>query len=148
MILFCDTSALLKLYVREAYASELRALAAEAGSLAVCRVAWAEAFAGLSRRAREEPHNAAIADEAKRALARDWAGYTIADATQAVVERAGLFSESFSLRGYDSVQLAAAKQIEEAFSDEVAFACFDRRLNVAARALGMETPFGDSRFRR
>ena len=144
MILFCDTSALLKLYVREAAAAELRALAAAANRVAVCRIAWTDAHAGLTRRAREAPHNAAIANEAKRALARDWPSYTIADITQALVERAGLFSESFALRGYDSVQLAAGKQLEEDFNDEVAFACFDRRLNVAARALGLAAPFSPS----
>lgn len=142
MILFCDTSALLKLYVREAGGPEMRALKADAHALAVCRIAWAEAHAALSRRAREEPLDAAVAEDAKRALARDWSRYMIAEVTQPLVELAGLFSESFSLRGYDSMQLAAAKQVDQEFDDDVVFACFDRRLNVAARALGMAAPFG------
>lgn len=142
MILFCDTSALLKLYLNEAGAAELTTLEANADLVAVCRIAWAEAYAGLSRRAREEPFNAAVAEEAKRALAQDWPRYFVADVTQSLVELAGLFSESFWLRGYDSVQLAAARQVSEAFEGDLVFACFDRRLNVAARALGMQAPFG------
>lgn len=143
MILFCDTSALLKLYLQEAGASNVRAIESEAAEIAVCRIAWAEAYAALNRRAREEPINAAVAREAKRALSADWPRFTIADITQALVERAGLFSETFSLRGYDSVQLAAAEQVAEAFGEDVVFACFDHRLNLAARALGMNAPFAD-----
>ncbi|MEA3641885.1 MAG: hypothetical protein VBE63_18390 [Lamprobacter sp.] len=43
MTLFCDTSALIKLYVREPFTEEMLAAAAAAPSLAVCRMAWAEA---------------------------------------------------------------------------------------------------------
>ena len=40
------------------------------------------------------------------------------------------------LRGYDSVQLAAAHQLHEHFALPLTFACFDRRLNQAATIAG------------
>jgi hypothetical protein len=67
-----------------------------------------------------------------------WHGFVIADITQPLVERAGVFAEAFALRGYDSVQLAAAHQLHEQFALPLTFACFDRRLNQAAKLLQLE----------
>ena len=46
---------------------------------------------------------------------------------------------SFALRGYDSVQLAAARTLQEATQEELHFTCFDTRLRKAAKVLGMLT---------
>ena len=55
------------------------------------------------------------------------------------MELAGEYADIFALRGYDSVQLASARQVQEAASEELCFACFDTRLQKAARVLGMQT---------
>jgi predicted nucleic acid-binding protein len=141
MILFCDTSALVKLYLVEAESETLKAMAAAAEAVAVSRIAWAEAHAALSRRAREVSADATFIGQAKQALAVDWSHYLIIEVTQAVVEQAGEFADTFALRGYDSVQLAAAHEAKQVSRLPVSFACFDARLNKAARVLGMETPF-------
>ena len=141
MILFCDTSALVKLYLAEAESDAVKALAAEAEAVAVCRIAWAEAYAALSRRAREVTADAPLIGQAKQALAADWPHYLIIEVSQAVVEQAGEFADTFALRGYDSVQLTAAYQAKQVSRLPVSFACFDARLNKAARVLGMEVPF-------
>jgi hypothetical protein len=49
-----------------------------------------------------------------------------------------VYAEAFALRGYDSVQLAAAHILQEQFDLPLTFACFDRRLNQAARLLQLE----------
>jgi len=49
LILFCDTSALVTLYVREEASERMVALAGSADTIAVCRLAWAEAMAALAR---------------------------------------------------------------------------------------------------
>ena len=67
-----------------------------------------------------------------------WPGFAIADVTQPLVEKAGVFAEAFGLRGYDSVQLAAAHQLHGHFALPLTFACFDRRLNQAAKVLQLE----------
>ena len=56
-----------------------------------------------------------------------------------MVELAGEFADIFALRGYDSVQLAAARTLQEATQEELHFACFDTRLRKAAKVLGMRT---------
>ena len=137
MILFCDTSALVKLYIVEQESSALKAHLLEAEAVAVCRIAWAEAHAALSRRAREVPEDAATIEQAKAALAADWSRYVILEIDQSLVERAGEYADMFALRGYDSIQLAAAFETGRIAQTPILFACFDTRLNKAAKLLGM-----------
>ena len=141
MILFCDTSALVKIYVAEAGSAEVKKLVAAAKAVAACRIAWAETHAALARRVREAPADAEAIDKAKRDLARDWPRFLVIEVTQQVVERAADYAETFALRGYDSVQLAAAHVLALEGGEPVTFACFDDRLNKAAKVLAMQTPF-------
>lgn len=139
MILFCDTSALVKLYLREDSSDRMMALAAAAPTIALCRIAWAETMAALARRVRESPADAQPIDAVRRRLRNDWPDYAIVEVTQSLVELAGDYADIFALRGYDSVQLAAARIVQEATGEELHFACFDTRLEKAAKLLGMRT---------
>lgn len=137
MILFCDTSALLKLYITEAGSEALKVLVQEAEAVAVSRIAWAEAYAALSRRAREVPEDAMIIEQAKLALTEDWPSFVVLEINQMLVERAGEYADTFALRCYDSIQLAAAFEVGRISQTPIFFACYDLRLNKAARLLGM-----------
>lgn len=138
MILFCDTSALIKLYIVETGSKELKHHVSESEAVAVCRIAWAEAHAALSRRAREVAKDAAIIEQAKAALAKDWPHFVVTELNQALVERAGEYADTFALRGYDSVQLAAAYEARRISGLPIFFASFDARLNKAAKLLEMQ----------
>ncbi len=137
MILFCDTSALVKLYILEDSSRDMQALAGAASAIAVCRIAWAEMMAALSRRAREFPNDADAIEVVRKRLRTDWPRYVVVEVTQALVELAGEYADTFALRGYDSVQLAAARTLQDMAGEEIQFACFDSRLGKAARMLGM-----------
>ena len=139
MILFCDTSALIKLYIKEAFSEEIRQQTLAAKGIAVARIAWVEAMSALARRVRENPLDADAIETVRARLRNDWAGFAIVEVTQSLVELAGEYADIFALRGYDSVQLASARQVQEAASEELCFACFDTRLQKAARVLGMQT---------
>ena len=141
-MLYCDTSALVKLYIDEIDSDLLRTAVAEATAVAVCRIAWAEAHAALSRRAREVTDDVKIIEQAKTALSIDWPKFVVLEITQELVECAGNYADTFALRGYDSVQLAAAFEVSRITQVPVAFACFDHRLNKAAKILGMDIVFG------
>ena len=43
----------------------------------MCRIAWAEAYAALSRRAREMPEDAFVIEQAKMAFAADWSHFVV-----------------------------------------------------------------------
>ena len=137
MILFCDTSALIKLYIDEDGSSDLKTRLQQSEVVAVCRVAWAEAYAALSRRAREVPEDALLIEQAKNALAADWPHFVVLEIDQPLVELAGEYADTFALRGYDSIQLAAAFETGRITQTPLFFACYDMRLNKAAKLLGM-----------
>ena len=137
MILFCDTSALVKLYILEDSSRDMQALAGAASAIAVCRIAWAEMMAALSRRVREFPNDTDAIEVVRKRLRTDWPRYVVVEVTQALVELAGEYADTFALRGYDSVQLAAARTLQDMAGEEIQFACFDPRLGKAARMLGM-----------
>ena len=141
MILYCDTSALIKLYVEELESEYMQRYVADVKCLAVSRIAWAEAFATFARRLREAPDDELSLKQAKLALRQNWQDYFVLDVSQAIVEQAGMFAEDFGLRGYDSVQLATALTLQQALGQKIAFACFDKRLNQAAGNLGMSVIF-------
>ena len=140
MILFCDTSALVKLYIAEDSSPQMRALAAAAATLAVSRIAWAEMMAAVARRIREWPDDTAALEVVRKRLKSDWPHYAVVEITQPVVELAGEYADTFALRAYDSVQLAAARSLQEGAGAEVQFACFDTRLRKAAQILGLRSP--------
>jgi len=137
LILFCDTSALVKLYIAEDASREIRELAGRATVVAVSRIAWAEMMAAVARRARESTSDAQTLETVRKRLRADWPHYAVVELTQAIVELAGDYADTFALRACDSVQLAAARSLQELAGEEVQFACFDTRLCKAARTLGM-----------
>jgi len=137
VILYCDTSALVKLYVKEESSDAIRQLAESASAIFVCRIAWAEIMATLARRAREAPANAAVIEAVRQRLRTNWPRYAIVEITQALMELAGDYADTFALRGYDSVQLAAARTVQQAAGEPLHFACFDTRLRKAAAVLAM-----------
>ena len=141
MIVFADTSALLKFYVDEVQSAELRAAFKSATAVAAVRIAWAEAHAALARRAREHPRDARAVATVRKQLAKDWPRYAVVEITQSLVERAGNYAEAFALRSYDSVQLAAAAELQARLDEPVAFACFDSRLCKAAAILSLQVLF-------
>ena len=139
MILFCDTSALVKLYLKEEFSHEVRALSDKATAIAVSRISWAETMATLARRVREIPADAQAIETVRGQLRMDWSDFAIVEVTQSLVEMAGDYADTFALRGYDSVQLAAAQMLQKGANGAFCFACFDMRLEKAASVLGMPT---------
>jgi predicted nucleic acid-binding protein len=138
---YLDTSALVKRYVAEPE-SALLAPFFDVGALATSRITWAEARSALARREREAPLAAAALAEARRRLGVDWPLLRLVEVTQPVVERAGELADAFALRGYDAVQLASAEAVWRVLGGPLVFLSFDRRLNRAARLLGLSLPDG------
>lgn len=136
---YFDTSALLKLYVDEPGSHSVRQLLG-GGPMSTCRITWAEACAALARRERESAIAEVVLANARQRLAHDWPAFHLVDVTQALVAKAGEFAAAFALRGYDAVQLAAGQTLQAALDEPPLFVAFDRRLNRAARLLGMALP--------
>ena len=144
MILFCDTSALVKLYVLETFSHEMSELAVQANLLAVSRISWVETMAALARRARENPADERQIEMIRTRFRKSWQDFAVIEVSQPLVELAGEYADTFALRAYDSVQLAAARVLQEQSGEVFCFACFDTRLTKAAAVLGMKTLDGQA----
>lgn len=139
MILYLDTSALVKLYVEEAGTGAVVTRVGEAEAVATVRVTYAEARAALARHRREGGLTSVGLRRAVRELDREWGLYNVVDLSDPLVRRAGTLAERHALRGYDAVQLAAALELRAA-DGEIVFLSFDARLNGAARRERLSAP--------
>jgi len=139
MTAYLDTSALLKLYVDEA-GSDQTWQALQGNEAGTCLITWVEAAAALARRERELPQAQQTWSQARAGLAADWPALHHVQVTEALVQSAAELATAFGLRGYDAVQLAAARALHRALGGESFFLCFDRRLNRAAKLLGIGLP--------
>jgi predicted nucleic acid-binding protein len=136
---YLDSSAVVKLIVDEP-GSDALWVAVGAVTVSTCRITFAEVRAAIARRERETPAAASLWQAARDQLPLLWQSMQVLDVTQALVERAGELADVFGLRGYDAVQLAAAEGMFRTVGAPMAFHSFDRRLNRAARVLGLMLP--------
>lgn len=138
MILYLDTSAFIKLYVNEPGAEAVRAAVAGAERIHAHWIAYPEMRAALARLHRMGRQTADAYREHKREFEADWKALSAILPTEHSLRRAGELTERYSLRGYDSVHLAAAESLLIGHgSDFLRFASFDHALNAAASAVGL-----------
>lgn len=135
MILYLDTSSLVKLYIEEPGTAEVRELVSGADVVATSDVAYPETRAALARRHRDESLSAAHFRAAKRAVDADWPSYFAITATAALCREAGDLAERYRLRGFDAIHLASFVEVlRTAERSTVEFSSFDTALNRAAAA--------------
>ena len=79
VILFCDTSALIKLLISEPGSDQMMYAITEAEVIAVCRITWAEVMAGMARRQREVSRDAAVLEQGRAQLIQSWPLCTIVE---------------------------------------------------------------------
>ena len=136
MILFADTSALIKLYIDEAGSANMVERARQA-VLALSVLAYAEAHATFARRRREslltEEEHAAVVED----FERDWQSAILVPLRPLLVGRIPELVRDHPLRGADAVHLASALTLSEA-GLELSFAVADARLAEAARKEGLK----------
>ncbi len=135
MILFLDTSALVKLYIAEPGSEAMRRRVSDQ-LVAVSQLAYAEAHATLARRRRE---GLLSADELRLLIdnfEQDWQTALQIPVSEQVLPLVPDLCRDHPLRGADALQLAAALVVHRQ-GVEVHFATSDRRLLEAAEAEGL-----------
>jgi len=138
MILYLDTSALVKLFVPEVHSGAIRAAVAAGGAVATQLLAYTEACSAFARLA-ESRADKSLFRRLRRELEEHWTEWEIVQVDERLVRRAGEFCAQYRLRGYDSVHLAAAERVHEASRGyaDFQFGVFDSNLARAARSLGL-----------
>jgi len=135
VILYLDTSSLVKLYVQEVHADRVQRWVRDAEIVATSRVAFPEAIAAFARRFREKDITEARFKLLREALGEQWQQFALLDMDEVA---AGGLAVKHGLRGLDAIHLEAALAMRTgAGVVRVAFGSFDRQLNVAAEAEGL-----------
>jgi uncharacterized protein len=135
MILYLDTSSLLKCLIDEAHTADVLRWVDAADAVATSRITFPEAAAALSRRQRLGDLTGEAARLALRHLARRWSEFMLVDISEF---RAGGLATRHPLRGFDAVQLAAALSVCSAVGVRgIAFSSFDPTLCRAAAREGL-----------
>jgi predicted nucleic acid-binding protein len=138
MIVYFDSSALVKLYLTETASAQVEALLAEATVAGASLISRAEVAAALAKAMRM---NWLTRDEAARALKvfqQQWSALFRLNIRETTVERAEGLAWELGLRGYDAVHLASALLWQQSISSPITLATFDRQLWEAAQLIGLE----------
>lgn len=139
MIIYADTSVLLKLYINEAHSDWLAPIL-RTEVVITQLVTYAELSAALAKASRmgriDDIQLKALIDN----MNSDWKGFRIIDTNADLVKMAGSLALRFGLRGFDSVQLAAAQRafLATGQSNSFRFSVFDQSLVKTAKILGMK----------
>jgi predicted nucleic acid-binding protein len=140
LILYLDTSALVKLYDEEEGTEVVERAVEEAELVAPSVVAYSEARAALARKRREGVFSDEEHREAVEALDEDWETFEKPEVTEDLAREAGDLAERHALRGFDALHLASALLARDAWSWQgeedtrkpVSFLGFDAKLTKAA----------------
>ncbi len=139
MIVYFDTSALVKGYVEEAGSREVHALlddkATIPGSAIIIEV---EMAAALQKTVRLFNIAETLVAESWQDFLDDWGAFTHLQVSESLVNRASRIAFDHKLRGYDSLHLAAAQMWQERLNLPITLATFDRDLWLAGREAGVE----------
>ena len=134
MILYLDTSSIVKLYVEEAGTEAVRRWAGEAEVLATCRIAYPELISALNRRLRGGDMSRKEFRLLIDGFSKEWADFAIIDFDEI---EAGRLAEKHGLRGFDAIHLSALKLLKDRDNHiSLAFSSFDKELNRAAASDG------------
>ncbi len=132
MILYCDTSALIKRYVEEEGTVYVDKLWEECQGVVTSVVAFAEAMSAFSRKLREGILSVKEHSKTVRKFKDDYEHLILVPVDNdlnSVME--GLFNRHH-LRGFDAIHLASALIFKDLEEIDSVFACFDHALNKAA----------------
>lgn len=130
MILYLDTSSIVKLYLTETHSADVRTWSVEAEILATCRIAYPEMISALTRRYRGGDLSRQDYDMLVKTFSSEWPHFAVVDFDEI---DAGRLAKKHGLRGFDAVHLATARQLMSSqVGVSVAFSSFDSDLNKAA----------------
>ena len=139
MILYLDTSALVKKYFKEEGSSEVISVWKGSTGIVTSAVAYAELTAAVYRKASETTIKKTLLKSVLNTFQADWLSFIIVEVDNRLNETIHKVISNYGLRGFDAIHLSSAITIKTAIRDNFLFACFDERLRRAAQSEGIET---------
>ncbi len=139
MILYLDTSALVKRYFGEENSAEVVNYWTQAQEIVTSCVTYAEAMASFWRKKREGLTPEEMIHEAARLFKKDWETFVRVKVNEDLNQYVDSLVQRYPLRGFDAIHLASAKVINEFLPENLLFLCFDHGLTTAAHNEGLMT---------
>jgi uncharacterized protein len=136
LILYLDTSALVKIYAEEEGSELVRQGIRASDLVATSLMSYTETRSALARKSRSREISRAIFTKCKKEFDRDWRRLHRLPIDELLVRKAGELAEEHALRTLDALHLATADSLQTALRYTVTFACFDVTLNGAAETRG------------
>jgi predicted nucleic acid-binding protein len=140
LILYLDTSSLVKLYVEEAASADVADLVGSAEVTGTSLIAYAEARAAFARRFRENAFSSKDYKRLRSQFESDWRNFLSIHVNPEIIRMAGDLAEKHGLRGYDAVHLASAVTLREKLASPITFSCYDTLLQNASQREKLDQP--------
>jgi len=137
MILYFDTSALVKSYIKEAGSENVVELIESAETIGSSSLAKVEMAAALEKGVRHKWVARTNALKAWNGFLDDWPFFTRLVVSAATIDRASALAWEYSLRGYDATHLACGLIWQETLDTQITIATFDRDLWRASDKAGL-----------
>ncbi len=134
MILFLDSSALVKIYIQEPESGLVLEAVKQAKAVAVSTFALPEAISVFNRHAEKSILTKVEAQQAFAELLLDWENLDRYTLENHIAKEAGSLAQSRGLRGADAVQLATAAAVARE-QRGVRLLAFDQKLNDSATGI-------------
>jgi predicted nucleic acid-binding protein len=138
LIIYLDTSALLKRYVRESGSEDVKEWLTSAEFIGSSVLTRPEMASALSRAVRSGYLSSEQAQELKNQYREDWSKIVEITVSDLLIARAETLAWEQKLRGYDSVHLAAAFLWQEMLQVPITLVTFDRQLWEAGQRTGLQ----------
>ncbi len=137
MILYLDTSALVKMYVAEEGSAEVKKRVRQADTVSTSRVAYPEARSALARRHREGSISSSGLRKAVSDIDKEMGSFVIVELNESIARLAGEMAERHALRGFDAIHLASAIELGRMVGEAPDFITYDDNQALAAEEEGL-----------
>ena len=137
MIVYFDSSVLVKRYVTEEKVEEVDLLWSQSDEAACSVIGFAEVLSAIARRVREGAIAPSERDLLIPRFRSDWDSLVHVAVSEEVNEIAAPVLATYPLRAMDAIHLASAVSLRGEADREVLFASADARLAAAARSEGL-----------
>lgn len=138
MIIYLDTSVLLKQYIQEAGSEDVIKLLGAAKSNGTNLLTFVEIASAVARAVRMKLIPPNEAELTWKDFLVDWELLVRLDVSGAITKRAAALAWEHGLRGYDAIHFASALAWQDSIDTPVTLATYDRDLWMAAQRAGME----------
>ncbi|MCX6056099.1 MAG: type II toxin-antitoxin system VapC family toxin [Chloroflexi bacterium] len=137
MILYLDTSALIKRYLTEPGSEDVKAWIRQSWPASTSLITRAEMGAAITKATRMNWINAEQGQYGLQWFLSEWELFGRLPVNEATVQRADALACQHGLLGFDAVHLACALLYRDGLGERITLATYDRALWQAARSEGL-----------